>query len=168
MRAAIGHRRPRSRIGDARPQPSGAVPDRRRHTLRGCPDAWFGIGGDAPSLTIYPALAKQVLLGLGALAFVVVGILMIVLGNVALRVVGILSVLVFGVLWVGVLLRDGPALVVDRRGITDRSSAAPAGFVPWSEVTGLGIWESNGQRILTVGVADPTRCSAARGRSPGR
>lgn len=117
------------------------------------------VGGDDPSLTIYPNPAKQALLGIGAFAFAVLGIVLIAVGDsVKMVVVGMLVVVVFGafgVLWVRIARRAGPALVVDRRGITDRSSATPAGFVPWTEITGLGIWMYKGQRVLTVDVVDP-------------
>jgi hypothetical protein len=60
-----------------------------------------------------------------------------------------------GVLTVRSALSRAPALVVDHTGITDRTSALAAGFVPWSEVTGLSTWSHEGQTVVVVGVADP-------------
>lgn len=116
------------------------------------------VGGVEPSLTLHARRGRQVALVLGALAFVVAGALIAAYGDAEDRWKGAVAAVVFGVF--GVLgtrlaLRPGPALVVDRTGITDRSSATPAGFVPWSEITGLGTWGHRGQQFVTVGVADP-------------
>ena len=116
------------------------------------------VGGVEPSLALHARRGRQVLLVLGAFAFVAVGVLLLLRGDLVAAVAGALSVVVFGlfgVLGVRLALRPGPAVVVDRRGVTDRSSATAAGLVPWSEITGLGVWEHRGQRMVTVAVADP-------------
>ena len=116
------------------------------------------VGGPEPSLTVMAGRGKQAWLVVGSAVFVAIGTWMIVTGDLLLTVLGVVCVAVFalfGVLQVRLILQSGPALVVDRSGITDRSSATPGGFVPWTEITGFGIWQSNGQKIVTVGVADP-------------
>jgi hypothetical protein len=116
------------------------------------------VGGPEPSLSVMARRGKQVWLVVGAAVFVAIGTWMIVMGDLLLIVLGVVCVAVFalfGVLQGRQMLQSGPALVVDRSGITDRSSATPGGFVPWTEITGFGIWQSNGQKIVTVGVADP-------------
>lgn len=116
------------------------------------------VGGDEPSLTLHAERGHQVFLALLSVAFAAIGVLSVLYLDPVTRVIGAVVAVVFGVfavLGMLVALRPGPALVVDRTGITDRSSATPAGFVPWSEITGLGIRQLQGQRIVTVAVADP-------------
>lgn len=50
-----------------------------------------------------------------------------------------------------------PGLVLDAAGLTDNSSAVAAGFIPWSEVTGIGVVEIQRQKLLVVTVVDPAR-----------
>lgn len=124
------------------------------------------VAGPDPSLTVYPQRGKQVALGLGAVVFVVLGVVLLLSGGVVRPVVGVVTILVFGLfgaLWVRQMASQRPALVVDTRGITDHASAIGAGFVPWGEIVGLGTWSSNGQTIVTVGVADPAAVLARVG-----
>jgi hypothetical protein len=116
------------------------------------------VGGPEPSLTVMARRGKQAWLVVASAVFVALGTWMIVTGPALLVVIGVVCVAtfaLFGVLGVRQMLQSGPALVVDASGITDRSSATPGGFVPWTEITGFGIWQSNGQKVVTVGVADP-------------
>lgn len=63
-----------------------------------------------------------------------------------------------------VKLRDNrPGLVFGSDGFTDNASATAAGFVPWAEVTGVGVMEFNRQRMLVVGVRDPEKYLARAG-----
>jgi hypothetical protein len=50
-----------------------------------------------------------------------------------------------------------PGLTLSAAGLLDNSSATPAGFVPWSEVTGLSTFEVRSQKMVVVHVADPAR-----------
>jgi hypothetical protein len=50
-----------------------------------------------------------------------------------------------------------PGLTLSSAGLVDNSSAVAAGFIPWSEVTGLGTFQVRRQRMLVVHVADPGR-----------
>lgn len=120
--------------------------------------------GPDPSLVLYPRRGRQVLLTIGSVAFVALGIWLILIGRPVPVIAGVLATAVFGLfaaMGMRQLLRRGPALTVDRRGITDTSSAAAAGFVPWEQVTGTGIWEYNKQRIVSVFVRDPEAVIAA-------
>jgi hypothetical protein len=86
----------------------------------------------------------QTLAGVGA-GFTVIGAAFVYYGTtkggfdeVVLLVVGILAAGFFG-LCTGVMLyrlltQKGPALVLSADGLTDNSSAFPAGFVAWSEI----------------------------------
>ena len=58
---------------------------------------------------------------------------------------------------------DRPGLVFGPDGFTDNASATAAGFVPWSEVTGVGVMEFNRQKMLVVGVRDPEKYLARGG-----
>lgn len=122
--------------------------------------------GPDPSVTVYPRRAKQVLIAVGAVAFVAVSIWLVTIGSPKAVVAGVLGIVVFGffaVVAVRLILRNGPALVIDTKGITDRSSAVAAGFVPWYRVTGLTIWEHRGQRVVCVAVVDPAPVLAQAG-----
>jgi len=53
---------------------------------------------------------------------------------------------------------DGkPGLVIDREGVVDNSSAAPAGRIGWDEITALEVVEVSGQRMLAIRVVDPQK-----------
>jgi hypothetical protein len=50
---------------------------------------------------------------------------------------------------------DGkPGLVLGPTGIVDHSSAVAAGFIPWSDVTGVEIFRFGSQKMLVIRVAD--------------
>lgn len=48
-----------------------------------------------------------------------------------------------------------PGLTLSAAGLIDNSSAVAAGFIPWSEVTGLGTFQIRRQRMLVIHVVDP-------------
>jgi hypothetical protein len=48
-----------------------------------------------------------------------------------------------------------PGLTLSSAGLVDNSSAVAAGFIPWSEVTGLDIFQLHRQQMLVIKVADP-------------
>jgi hypothetical protein len=50
-----------------------------------------------------------------------------------------------------------PGLVLGATGLVDNSSAVAAGFIPWSEITGLSLFQMRRQRMLIVHVADPEK-----------
>jgi hypothetical protein len=123
--------------------------------------------GPDPSVTVYPRRGRQVLLVAFSLAFVALSIWLITLDRPRAVVAGVLGIIVFSmflVLSIRLVRRSGPALVIDTRGITDRSSPVAAGFVPWHQVSGLGIWEHRGQRMVCVAVHDPAPVLATAGR----
>jgi hypothetical protein len=85
------------------------------------------------------------------------GVLAGVHSNPFARVVGGVGVLFFG-LCGGMILRKlaGPriALVLDRHGLIDNGSAAPAGRIAWEEITRVAVVEFMGQRFLSLDVKD--------------
>jgi hypothetical protein len=50
-----------------------------------------------------------------------------------------------------------PGLVLNSSGFIDNASGIAAGFIPWTEVTGAGVYEIQGQKMLTVGLRDPQK-----------
>lgn len=50
-----------------------------------------------------------------------------------------------------------PGLVLSTAGLVDNSSGVAAGFIPWSEITGLSLFQMHRQRMLIVHVADPEK-----------
>lgn len=50
-----------------------------------------------------------------------------------------------------------PGLVLSSTGIVDNSSGVAAGFIPWTEITGVSIYELGRQKMLIVKVRDPSK-----------
>jgi len=50
-----------------------------------------------------------------------------------------------------------PGLILSAEGLVDNSSGVAAGFIPWSEITGVGIFQMQRQRMLILSVADPEK-----------
>jgi hypothetical protein len=56
-----------------------------------------------------------------------------------------------------------PGLILNESGIVDNASGVAAGFVPWSEVLGIAVYEIHKQKMLIVGVKDPQKYIARGG-----
>lgn len=50
-----------------------------------------------------------------------------------------------------------PGLVLNSSGLVDNASGVAAGFIPWSEVTGVRIHEIHNQKMLVIGVSEPRK-----------
>jgi len=73
---------------------------------------------------------------------------------------GLASILFFGAsgLYGVKKIRDKrPGLVLNSSGISDNASATAAGFIPWSEITGAGVYQMQKQKMLVVGLRDPRK-----------
>jgi len=73
---------------------------------------------------------------------------------------GLASVIFFGAcgLYGFIKLFDKrPGLILDSSGVFDNASGVAAGFIPWSEVSGAGVYEVYGQKMLGIGVSDPQK-----------
>jgi hypothetical protein len=133
-----------------------------------------------PPVSIALSKWKMLLIIGGALLFVVAGVVFFNMDPAEIEArrrwnspwlvhgVGLLAMAMgaAGVLGVGRKLFDGrPGLVLDDRGLTDNSSLFAAGFVPWSEITGVSVRAVHGsnQKILYVLLADPERFIAKFG-----
>jgi hypothetical protein len=77
-----------------------------------------------------------------------------------MQAVGAAAVLFFGACAVYAIVKffdRKPGLVLGPTGFLDNSSAVAAGFIPWSDVTGVGIFTVGIQKFLVVRVADPEK-----------
>ncbi len=94
----------------------------------------------------------------GALTFVAVSIFLLLLPSVLHKVVGIIGIIFFGFCALAIFLmlfKKGYALELTPLGIQDNSSAISAGYIPWSEVTGIRESVMSGQVFITVDVLNP-------------
>jgi hypothetical protein len=105
---------------------------------------------------------------IGALIFVVLGILFIVFPDSItspvfsnaqiVRIVGIVSVLFFGaagVLGLRKLFDRTVGLTIDDIGITDNSNAASAGLIEWADITTIKTEQVMSTRFLLIFVNNP-------------
>lgn len=118
----------------------------------------------------------MLLMLLGALAFVGIGFWILTLDAEAIRAgrsfrlffnspafaysLGVLSIVFFGglgVFLVKKLFDKSPGLILNSEGIIDNASVASPGFIPWSEITGIDIFEISGQKMLIVMLTDPQK-----------
>jgi hypothetical protein len=119
----------------------------------------------------------KIVLGiLGTCAFVAIGIWLLSLDEAIIRssssyrllfnepmyarALGLLSIVIFGMLalfFFKKLFDKKPGLVFNNSGIVDNASAVPAGFIPWSEITGYDIFEMPQQKMLIIRVTDPEK-----------
>ncbi|MEM7204307.1 MAG: STM3941 family protein [Planctomycetota bacterium] len=110
---------------------------------------------------------KVSLMLLGAAAFVVVGLWMLVAAEpVMVRVVGGVATVFFGlVLVVGLrrLLGVRTGLVIDDEGIIDRSSGVACGRIPWRDIASIQVRQMQGHRFVTLIVEEPERYAAMGG-----
>ena len=119
---------------------------------------------------------KLVLLVAGSCAFVIAGAWMLSLDAAEIRAgrsftlfyknptfvysLGAAAILFFGICGVYGLKKmfdTKPGLVLNSSGIIDNVSGVAAGFIPWSEVIGVGVYEIQNQKMLIIGVRDPQK-----------
>lgn len=119
---------------------------------------------------------KLVLLVAGSCAFVLAGVWMLSLDAAEIRagrsftlffndptfvfILGLASILFFGLsglYGLKMLFDRKPGLVLNSSGIIDNASAMTAGFIPWSEIVGVGVYEIQSQKMLIIGVRDPRK-----------
>lgn len=101
---------------------------------------------------------------IGALAFIAVfvGFIFILramgLTHPLLVVVCCVPILIFGLVGVYLatnLIRIRPAVIIGPEGVTDYSTLAGPGLVPWPEIKDLVVYEYMGQRFLGLVLKDP-------------
>lgn len=106
---------------------------------------------------------KIVLSLLGALLFVCMGIWLLLknieVDRILIALMGLLAVLFFGAIAVTSLkkcLAKEAGLVINNKGLIDRSSGASAGFVPWSDIAQIQSTVVMNQKFLLVFLHHPT------------
>lgn len=121
--------------------------------------------GERPPLVVYHSRRRVYLVASVVLALL--GGLLLTAGSTGERMVGGACAVLFGVsaLVMARPRRRPPALILDSEGITDAASGLPAGFLPWSRVTGVVVQKMRGQRYLSVLVSEPEAVLA--GAEPG-
>lgn len=137
-------------------------------------DTDHAAGGPAGQQRFYPPRVKLALLALSCLFLAAVFILPAGADPAALRVIGQVAVvlMVLAALQLAArALRPGPSVIIDARGITDRTTLAPLGLVRWEEITVLRKKEigrgRGAERLLEIVLADPEALHA-RHRGPLR
>jgi hypothetical protein len=123
--------------------------------------------GTSATVAIPFSKRKLALMLVSSIAFVVAGAWMWsiaesqpILDTIWLRTVGAAGVLFFGGCGAFACYKAvdrRPALMIDREGIVDNSSAVCAGRVPWRDIVDIRVSEIAGQRVLTIDVCDPQR-----------
>ncbi len=129
-----------------------------------------------PEETAIPlSRGKTTLLVLMSIAFILLGVWVIQMRDAQLppdydplfvRGVALACIVFFGACGLVGLrkLFDGrPGLQFTPAGIVDNSSGVSVGLVPWSDVTGLGIFQVGRTRSIVVKVADPEKYAAVGG-----
>lgn len=116
-------------------------------------------------ITIRPSRLHALPPTAGALLFVLAGIWMFRSADAEskhsplfVQGVSLLAIAFFGacaLYGLAKLLGRPPELVLDREGLVDRSNAAAAGRVAWSEIRDIEVVSVRSQRLLAIHVADP-------------
>lgn len=115
---------------------------------------------------------KTLLLTLVALAFVLLGVWLLSIDVQTIEShrkfnsptlvygTGIVSIFFFGLCGlVGVkkCFDNSPGLVISSKGILDNSSGVSAGVIPWEEVVGIGEYQVQKQKFISIQVKDPEK-----------
>lgn len=115
---------------------------------------------------------KVVQLILGAIAFMLIGIWFLSMdpefidsqrrfnNPIFIYGLGVVSILFFGLCsFFGIkkLLTNSPGLIISAEGILDNSSGISMGLIPWTDVTGIGVYEVQKQKFISIRVADPEK-----------
>ena len=80
------------------------------------------------------------------------------------RAIGVTSIVFFGFCGLFVckkLFDQRPGLLLNAQGLYDNASALAAGFIPWSDIAGFGVYEVNGQKMLVVKLHEPKKYIAS-------
>jgi hypothetical protein len=111
--------------------------------------------------------SKIVLIMLGAVAFVALGIALLLISvekspakALYMQLAGAASILFFGLVFLFAVRKvfdTQPGLIVSSQGILDNSSGVAAGMIPWAEIQGFATTTVHSQRFLTILVAEPEK-----------
>ncbi|MGF7047030.1 hypothetical protein J2T13_001532 [Paenibacillus sp. DS2015] len=111
----------------------------------------------------YPSILKMLGLTLGAMMFVVIGMVLMKyggtedFGGIKVTLVGGLSIVVFGpcmVYFIYRLFNLKPMLIINEEGIMDTSSLISAGELKWSEIQEIKVYQFMGQKFIGIQLYD--------------
>ena len=103
---------------------------------------------------------------LGALAFVGLGVLMMITESrrgLFAKLIGLVVVGFFGAIVVSVmkhLLFLGPAVIINSKGIVDNSSGVSVGFIAWDEIEEIREYKFQNQTFLGITLKDVNKVVA--------
>ena len=94
---------------------------------------------------------------LGALMFVIFGLLFLFSSNFFAILIGLFSIIFFG--WGFIILfkrifTSHSLLIIDEQGMTDNSSALALGFIPWEDIENVQLRHMLNQTFISVSVKD--------------
>lgn len=115
---------------------------------------------------------KILLLTIGAVVFVLLGVWFLSLDAQTIESqrkfnsptlvygIGVVSIVFFGLCGlVGIkkFFDNSPGLIISSKGIQDNSSGVSAGLIPWEEVVGIGEYQIQKQKFISIQVKDPEK-----------
>lgn len=108
---------------------------------------------------------KIILVLVGAVAFVLVGLILLISRDIQesynpilVKLLAVVDIVFFGACMVYAFLKlfdNNVALLIDERGVTDNSSAVAAGLIEWKNILSISVTEVTGQKFLTIEVSNP-------------
>jgi hypothetical protein len=111
---------------------------------------------------------KIIIMLFGCMLFIVFGISFIISpekyssflvgSNMIIFLIGCLGIVFFGFVGFSIFKRvidNTPGLIISGEGITDNSSGAPAGFIPWSDIIAVKGAVVANQRFINLVVKNP-------------
>ncbi|WP_342477257.1 STM3941 family protein [Paenibacillus sp. FSL H7-0350] len=124
----------------------------------------YNDGGYQP-LVVKPFWIKILFLLAGSLLFVILGFWLLKISGevttdlaILLRTLGIACTVLFGlaaIVYLIMLLRRSPLMVVDAQGIDDQSSAIPGGRLMWEDISDIRLIRYYGQLNICIFLVDP-------------
>ncbi|MFU2203314.1 STM3941 family protein [Streptococcus hyovaginalis] len=99
----------------------------------------------------------NIIYALGALIFVILGLILLLTADILPILVGLFAIAFFGcgfIIFVKRIFNNQPLLMVDQHGITDHSSALALGFVPWQDIENIQLRHMLNQTFISVSVKD--------------
>lgn len=99
----------------------------------------------------------NIIYALGALIFVILGLILLLTADILPILVGLFAIAFFGwgfIIFVKRIFNNQPLLMVDQHGITDHSSALALGFIPWQDIENIQLRHMLNQTFISVSVKD--------------
>jgi hypothetical protein len=119
---------------------------------------WSGEGHVGNDIVIYHSRTRLLLLSIGALLFVILGLLLARSSDLGIIAVGWASIAFFGGCLVYIVSRlaiSKPAIVISAQGIHDHASGVGVGLVKWSEIREIRAMTFLNKDFLGIFVSDP-------------